>query len=168
MNPRRGGRGGGGNGATGRGPNTTSGRMRAQQPGDLPLGAGVVAELAVGPTEEGDVAAAEQGGGAPLLLFAQGDEHRLVLVGVPTPLRTVGQHEVVEHRARRRPLGQRGAAAELDVVGMGADGQGGRGHGQVDREGAARRQVVHRDDPGRRAALASCVSSSTSAGQSTS
>ncbi len=116
------------------------GTDEAQQPGDLPPGAGVVAELTVGPTEEGDVAPAEKRGGAALLLLAHGDEHRLVLSGVPTSLRTVGQHEVVQDGARRRPLGQRGAAAELDVIGMGADGQGGHGHAQIACAGAPRRE----------------------------
>ncbi len=107
------------------------GTDEAQQPGDLPPGACVVAELTIGPTEEGDVAPAEKGGGAALLLLAHGDEHRLVLSGVPTSLRTVGQHEVVQGGARRRPLGQRGAAAELDVIGMGADGQDGHRDKQI-------------------------------------
>ena len=144
------------------------GAEHPQQSGDLPLGGGVIAELAIGPTEEGDVTAADNGGGAPLLLLAQGDERRFVLLGVPTPLRPVGQHEVVEHGARRRPLGQRGAAPEFDVIGVGADGQGGRGRRQIARGRTARREIVHRNDPGRRGAIGHAVSSSTSAGQSTS
>jgi hypothetical protein len=144
------------------------GTDEAQQPGDLPPGAGVIAELTVDPTEEGDVAPAEKRGGAPLFLLARGDERRRILSGVPTSLRTVGQHKVVEDGARRRPLGQRGAAAELDVIGMGADGQHGHGDVQIACGCTARGKVVHRNDPGPRAAVGHVVSSSTSAGQSTS
>ena len=41
--------------------------------------------------------------------------------GVPRALRAVGAHEVVHDAARRRPLREVPPAAELDVVGMGAD-----------------------------------------------
>ena len=43
--------------------------------------------------------------------------------GVPGALRAVGADEVVHDAAGGRPLGERGAGTELDVVGMGADRQ---------------------------------------------
>ena len=61
-----------------------------------------------------------------LLLLAQRDEARLVLVGIPRSLRPVGADEVEELAPGGGPLGERGAGAELDVVGMGADGEGAR------------------------------------------
>ena len=42
---------------------------------------------------------------------------------VPRALRPVGAHEVVDDAAGRRPLGERAPGTELDVVGVGADGQ---------------------------------------------
>jgi len=58
-----------------------------------------------------------------LLLLTRGHEKRDVLLGVPRTLRAVGEYEVVQLAARRCPLGQRGATAELDVVGVRADRQ---------------------------------------------
>ena len=82
-------------------------------------------QLTVGVAEEHDVAAraAERARRGALLLLAGGDELVDGLVGVPRALRPVGADRVHDRRARRGPLGQRAAAAELDVVGVGADGQ---------------------------------------------
>ena len=69
---------------------------------------------------------------AGLLLDARGcDERGDVLVGVPGALRAVGEDQVVHDAAVGRPLGQGGPGLELDVVGMGADGQRDRRRGQV-------------------------------------
>src|SRR5581483_2445877 len=89
-------------------------------------------EFAVDVDEEDDVAGAEGGGGRPLLRLAEGHELRPVGVRIPRTLRAVGQDELGDGAAGGGPLGQRGAAAEVDVVGVGADGQGPGGHGQVD------------------------------------
>ena len=48
---------------------------------------------------------------------------------VPRSLRPVGADQVVDDAAVRGPLGEQTAAAELDVVGMGADREGGRRNG---------------------------------------
>ena len=55
--------------------------------------------------------------------WRRGHERDRVGARVPRPLRAVGAHEVVDRAAGRGPLRQRRAAAELDVVGMGADRQ---------------------------------------------
>ena len=55
---------------------------------------------------------------------------------VPAALGAVGADEVVDDGAGRRPLGERGAAAELDVVGVGADGE---------RDGRGRQVQGHAD-----------------------
>jgi hypothetical protein len=44
---------------------------------------------------------------------------------------------VVHGAAGCGPFGERAAAAELDVVGVGGDGEGDGGRREVDREGAA-------------------------------
>ena len=81
-------------------------------------------ELAVDAAEEHDLAGgAERLGGRALLVLALRDQRGGVGVGVPGALRAVGEHEVRDDAARRRPLGERGAAVELDVVGVGDDGQ---------------------------------------------
>src|SRR5207248_2137880 len=91
--------------------------------------------------EEDDLAlAAQSTRRVALLLLTQGDEAGLILGRIPRPLRPVGAHEVLDLTAGRGPLGQRAAAAELDVVGMGADGQG--ASGRVDVGGDLRRHVV--------------------------
>ena len=61
------------------------------------------------------------------------DQRGLVDVGVPGALRAVGQHEVVDDRAGARPLGERGTALELGVVGVGDDHERSSGVGQVER-----------------------------------
>src|SRR5213075_1724148 len=58
-----------------------------------------------------------------LFLLAERNEAGLVLGRVPRTLRPVGADEVVHLAPGCGPLGQRGAAAEFDVVGMGGDGQ---------------------------------------------
>src|SRR3546814_19955818 len=58
-------------------------------------------------------------------------------VGVPAALRAVGADEVVDDAAVGRPLGQRRPSPELDVVGVGADGEGDGGRGEVQRHGAS-------------------------------
>ena len=60
-----------------------------------------------------------------------GLDQRERVARVPRALRAVGAHEVRDGAAGGRPLGQRGAGAELDVVGVGADGQGRPRHRQV-------------------------------------
>ena len=121
----------------------------ANRPCDLPLGPGAIAELAVGPAEEFDLAPAQDDGGAALFVLAQGDEGCLVAFGVPRTLGAVGQDQVVDGGAGGRPLGQRSTAAELDVIGMRPDGQGDGRDGEVAGDGAAGRQIVDRVGPRR-------------------
>ena len=73
---------------------------------------------------------------APLADHAAGprrDERGKVLVGIPTALRSVGEHEQFDVRAATRPMRERRATPELDVVGMRTDGEDARrnrrGHG---------------------------------------
>ena len=58
-------------------------------------------------------------------------------VDVPRALRAVGAHDVMDGAAGGRPLRQRAAGAELDVVGMCADGERDRGRGQVEASASA-------------------------------
>ncbi len=82
-------------------------------------------QLAVDPAAEADLAGRAQGpGGGPLLALAEGDEGIGVLGRVPRALRPVGEDQVVHHTPGGGPLGEGGAAVELDVVGVGGDGQG--------------------------------------------
>ena len=88
-------------------------------------------EVAVDAPEEAHLAGAVAGqpaGRLALLVLAARDERRQVGDGVPRALRAVGAHEVVDDAAGGRPLGERAAGAELDVVGMGGDGQRRRRH----------------------------------------
>jgi hypothetical protein len=56
-----------------------------------------------------------------LLDLSSGDQLGEVGVDIPRALGTVGEHKVVHDRAGRRPLGQRAAAPELNIVGVSAD-----------------------------------------------
>jgi hypothetical protein len=92
-------------------------------------------ELAVGPAEEHHLArAAQRPRRLPLLLAPGGDQRAHVHVGVPRPLRPVGADQVADLATGRGPFGERAPAAELHVVGMGADGEGPRRQGKVDGE----------------------------------
>ena len=66
-----------------------------------------------------------------LLALAGRHQRGDVGVGVPRALRAVGENEMVHTASGRRPLRQRGPAAELDVVGVGADGERRRRDGKV-------------------------------------
>ena len=138
--------------------------------GDVPLLGDAVAKLSVGPSEKDDVTSAELRGGAALLCLALRRECHRVALWVPCSLRAVGQDEVVDRRPAGRPFRQRGAATELDVVGVRPDGQHDRRRGQIDRETSAVGQIVDRRRCARRRSCRSThlVSSTTSAGQSTS
>ena len=103
----------------------------ADDPGDLAARRPIAVELAVDAVEEADLTgpvAGQPSRRLALLVLTPGDERRQIGVRVPRALRTVGAHEVVDDAAGGRPLGQRAAGAELDVVGVGADGQGRRRH----------------------------------------
>jgi hypothetical protein len=89
--------------------------------------------------EEHDVAGAEGGGCGALLLLALQDEGGVVDRRIPGALRAVGEDELGDGAIRRRPFGQRATAAEVDVVGMGADRQSPPGNGQVHVEGTGAR-----------------------------
>ncbi len=98
----------------------------------------------------------------PALRLPRRHQGAQVGAGVPTALGPVGEDQVVDPAPGRRPLGQRGAAAELDVVGMGADGQGaeaGVGRSTVTAPGRAGRPPAGRSDlptaPGSDASLRS-------------
>jgi hypothetical protein len=68
--------------------------------------------------------AGEHRGCPALFVLASLRQRARVGIGIPRALRSVGAHEVVDRAAGVRPLGQGGAATELDIVGMGADRQG--------------------------------------------
>jgi hypothetical protein len=81
-------------------------------------------QLTVGVAEEHHVArTAERARRRPLLVLPGGDELGHGLIAVPRSLRPVGADQMRDRRAPCHPLGQRAAGPELDVVGMGADGQ---------------------------------------------
>ena len=102
-------------------------------------------EFAVRPTEERDLAAATQPAGRVALLgLAVGNQLGRVLLRVPRPFRAVSADDVVNATAGRRPLGQRAAAAEFDVVGMGSDGHGDRRDREVDGRWREEAAVAHR------------------------
>ena len=101
-------------------------------PGHRPALVGVVDQLAVDLAEElHPVAGRRSDVTAEQAPAAAARHSRLraatsaaeVGVGVPAALGPVGEHEVVDLAAGGRPAGERGAGAELDVVGVGADGQ---------------------------------------------
>ena len=121
---RGGGRGAAGSASTGRGRarRRAAARGSSRRPRSRSAQAGL--ELAVDAAEEHDLAGGAEGlGRGPLLGLAGCDQRGGVLVGVPGALRAVGEDQVVHDAAGGGPLGQRGAAPELDVVGVGADGQ---------------------------------------------
>ena len=95
----------------------------------------VVLELAVDAAQEAHVDGAEDLGCVPLLFLAGRDERPEVGLGVPGALRAVGADAQVHLGAEIRPFGQRRAAPELDVVGVGADREHTARHGEVDAEG---------------------------------
>ena len=103
--------------------------------GDLTALGEPVLQLAVVPAEEHDVLRATQDTSrVPLLGLPGGHEVREVGVGVPRPLRAVGADEVEDRAALRRPLGERAAATELHVVGVGGDGERAPRHREVEGE----------------------------------
>ena len=89
-------------------------------------------ELPVRPAEEDDLTPAAECAGGRALLFPP-ESHQLgrVLCGIPRALRAVGADEVVDLAPAGCPLRERPTAAELDVVGMGADGERHSGRRQV-------------------------------------
>lgn len=89
---------------------------------DLPPLTQSAVEFSIGPTEEHDLTScAESNRRGALLALATDGECSEVGVGIPRALRAVGAHQVMHHTSGGRPLGQRGAAPEFDIVGMGAD-----------------------------------------------
>ena len=119
------------------------GPQLADDPGDLGDRRPIARQVAVDVPEEAHLAGAVTGqpaGRLALLVLAARHELRQVGRRVPRALGTVGAHEVVDDAAGRRPLGQRAAGAELDVVGMGGDGQRRRRDGPVARPRPGRAQ----------------------------
>ena len=115
----------------------------ADDPGDHANRLAVARQLAVDVAEEAHLAgpaAGDAASGLTLLELPPGDQGGEVGAGVPRALRSVGADEVVDDTARRRPLGEGAAGAELDVVGMGADGERRRRDGAVDRGRPVRRR----------------------------
>jgi hypothetical protein len=103
-------------------------------------------ELAVGEVEEVDLSAPEPPGGLHLLGVPGPDEVGHVAGLLPGPLRAVGEDEMVDAASPGRPLGQGGAAAELDVVGVGAHRQCRGGHGDVEGDRSVVGKVADGDD----------------------
>jgi len=101
------------------------------------------AELAVDTVQEEHGPRPERRRGRPLLFLAERHERGPVGRRVPRTLGTVGQDELGDLAAGRGPLGQRGATAEVDVVGVGADRQSPLRDGQIDgdRTAAFRGQI---------------------------
>src|SRR5262245_35742397 len=111
-------------------------RVRPDLPDDqahLRLGGEAGVELAVDVPEEDDLGDTECVRRRLLLGLAHVDERLRVGVLVPGALRAIGADAHHDMRARVGPFRERGAAAELDVVGMGADGEHARGHLPVER-----------------------------------
>jgi len=79
----------------------------------------------------------------PALRFAGRHQGAEIGVRVPAALGSVGEDQVVHPASGRRPLGQRGATSELDVVGVRADGQGGGWDRLVDGDRRRSEQVSH-------------------------
>ena len=103
------------------------GAEAANRPDDLGSRGHVVRQLAVDAAEKEDLArlgAGQSPGRLPLLLLSPVDERRLIGIRVPGALRAVRAHEVMDHAPLGGPLGQGAARSELDVVRVGADGQG--------------------------------------------
>ena len=98
-------------------------------------------QLPVDEVEELDARRAQRRGSVELLGATLHGERLEVRVGVPRALRAVGQHEQVHRCAGGGPPREGCAAAELDVVRVGADGEHpcrDVGHAPVGRSSAAR------------------------------
>jgi hypothetical protein len=96
--------------------------------------AAVARQLTVDEVEEVDVRGTERARRGLLLGLACRDERALIVGGVPGAFRPVREDEQVDVGAGCRPLGERGGAPELDIVGV-----------CTDRERAARRCDVGGD-----------------------
>jgi hypothetical protein len=92
-------------------------------------------EISVDKAQEVDGPRAEHRRCIILLGFALLDERGDVGIRIPCALGAVGADAQVYIGACRRPLGQRRAAAELDVVGMGTDRKNTRGASEINRRG---------------------------------
>ena len=79
-------------------------------------------------------AAVDHGGSCQRLGPSFGDQLIQLPVRVPRSLGPVRQHQVMHQAAGFGPFGQGGATPELDVVGVGADGQGALGNRNVGRQ----------------------------------
>ena len=104
-------------------PQTTSGRTRAH-----PLHQGApevvgVGQLAVGEAEVLDTGQADQRRGRLQLGGPLGRADRGLDGWVRRPLAAVGADEQVHGTPRLGPAGQRAAAGDVGIVGMGVDGQ---------------------------------------------
>ena len=81
-------------------------------------------QLAVRPAEEADLAERSQHRRRiPLFPLPGGDQLGHIGIGIPRPLRAVGADQHADLAAGGGPLCQGRPAAEIDVVGMGPDGQ---------------------------------------------
>ncbi len=94
----------------------------------------VVGEFSIDPAEESHftgAVATEQAGCSELFDFSDTPESVEVGGGVPGPLGPIGADQMVDLGARLCPFGQGATAAELDVIGMRADGQCSPRDGQI-------------------------------------
>ena len=99
------------------------GTVRADEGRHLSPHAHRVLEFTIDMTEEHDRRRAQGIGGCLLLGSPDFDQRRRILVGFPGALRSVGHDRHHDVTAGPGPPGQRSAGSELDVVGMGADGE---------------------------------------------
>ncbi len=90
-------------------------------------------ELAIGPAEERHiVSSTESPGGSALLGAPRGHELRRILGRIPCALGPVRADEEEDRAPTGGPFRQRGSAAELDVVRMGANGESARRYREVE------------------------------------
>src|ERR1700716_1341245 len=100
--------------------------------GDLPALAQSRLEFAIGPTEKRHLTGPTEGPRSrPLFLLTDDNQLGRVLAWIPRALGPVGAHQMVDVTPVVGPFGEGAAATELDVVGMGADGQGAARRRQV-------------------------------------
>ena len=128
ANRRGDGRGAGGSASTGSWPSTTSGRSSRMTRATSPAVVAIVLPGRRRPDRGSATSPARspaKPAGRLALLDRGGAATRAGEVGgrVPRALRTVRADEVVDDASGGGPLGERAAGAELDVVGVGADGQ---------------------------------------------
>jgi hypothetical protein len=97
-------------------------------------------EIPIDLVEEDDFAPRPESAGRFTLFFAASrDESFDIGIGIPCPLGTIGQDEMMNHAASLSPLCQSPSASEFDVVGVSADSEG-----DCRRRKIHARDVVHR------------------------